>query len=179
MLLPVKKNCQNYKRMFSVNTAWSRGWELRTYQTWTSQRNQHCKDQYPVNLFDKPHPPDISCNILQIYVMGKKEERMDLLTPCIYQLLCGLLKYSHSLQKDPSNFLGQKDVQFKKLHGTCNYVFWDLHENGVGIVKNPLKLSQKKTKINRRRQDRYSQCHYPKRYMPEKCAAWEVKSWEI
>ena len=62
---------------------------------------------------------------------------MDLLT---LPRPCGLLRHSSSVQEDPPNFLDRKDVQFKKLHGTRDYVFRDLHENGVGTAKKSVEI---------------------------------------
>ena len=53
----------------------------------------------------------------------------------LYQILCGLLRHFREIQPNPPNFLNRKDVHFKKLHGTCDSVLRELHENGVGAQK--------------------------------------------
>ena len=52
----------------------------------------------------------------------------------IYQL-CGLLRYSRSLQIDPPNFLDRTDTKFKKLHNTCDVIFRSLHDDDIGAKK--------------------------------------------
>ena len=46
-----------------------------------------------------------------------------------------MLRHSRLVQDDPPNFLDRKDVRFKKLHGTCDVAFRELHESGVGATK--------------------------------------------
>ena len=54
-------------------------------------------------------------------------------------MLCELLRHSKEVQPNP-NFLGRKDVRFKKLHGTCDSIFHTLHEDGIGAEKTYEKL---------------------------------------
>ena len=119
-----------------MNTAQSTGWAYRTYQCWARQRNQRCQNQCPIDLFNKTCPPDIICNVLQKFVTEARREDGSPYPPkTLYQLLCGLLRHSRGMQENPPNFLDQKDVRFKKLHGTCDCVFQGLHEDGVGTAK--------------------------------------------
>ena len=50
-------------------------------------------------------------------------------------MLCELLRHSREVQPNPPNFLGRKDVCFKKLHGTCDSIFRTLHEDDIGAEK--------------------------------------------
>ena len=127
---------KTWKGCVPVNTARSKGWAFRTYQSWAKQRNQHFQNQCPFDLFDKTSPPDVICNTSQKFVTEARREDGSPYPPkTLYQLLCGLLRHSHGVQEDPPNFLDQNDARFKKLHGTCDCVFWGLHENGVGTAK--------------------------------------------
>ena len=66
----------------------------------------------------------------------------------LYQMLCGLLRYTKECRPDPPNFLDRNDARFKKLRGTCDTVFRGLHEAGVGVQKNQLKYLLEMTKIS-------------------------------
>ena len=68
------------------------------------------------------------CNMLQKFITEAGREDAPKI---LYQLLCGLLWHSCNVQENPSNFLDRQDVRFKKLHGTCDYIFRKLHESGV------------------------------------------------
>ena len=57
----------------------------------------------------------------------------------IYQLLCGILYFMRKQDAFAPNFLDQKDGRFRELQGTCESVFWQLRQSGIGV--NPKKAA--------------------------------------
>ena len=124
------------KGCIPANTARSTGWALRAFRDWADQRNKRFAEKCPRDLFDKPHSTDAICDTLQRFVAEARRTNGTPYPPkTLYQILCGLLRYFREVQPNPPNFLDRKDTRFKKLHGTCDSVFRDLHENGVGSEK--------------------------------------------
>ena len=87
---------------------------------------------------------DIISSCLQRFVFeAKRVDGTSYLPKTLYQILCGLLRHSKEVQKDPPNFLDRKDARFKKLHGTCDVIFCSLHRAGVSAKVNSAKIISK------------------------------------
>ena len=139
------------KGFVPVNTARSTGWALKTYQTWASQRNQHYKDQCPVDLFNKPHPPDISCNVLQKFVTKKRMDLLILPRPCT-SFFVGCYGTPVACRKIHQIFLTGRMYSSRncmELATMCSEICMKME---LAQLKNLLKSSQRKTKINCGRQ---------------------------
>ena len=97
----------------------------------------------------------------------------------LYEFLCELLRHSRVVQEDPPNFLDQKDVRFKKLHGTCNWVFRGLHENGVDTARKSAKIISEEIENQLWETDTlnvttHKDYRMPCSFMLGKCVVWEV-----
>ena len=123
------------KGVVPKNTSKSTSWAVRVFNEWIEQRNKRAQNQYPNDLLEKEYNCSILCECLKRFV---SEARRGDGTPyppkTLYQILCGLLRYQRSCQRNPPNFLDRKDVRFKELHGTCDFVFQELHAKGLGAA---------------------------------------------
>ena len=89
-----------------------------------------------MDILQKAYPPEILSSCLQRFVSeAKRTDGTSYPPKTLYQMLCGLLRYTKECQPDPPNFLDRNDARFKKLRGTCDTVFRGLHEAGVGVQK--------------------------------------------
>jgi len=132
------------KGFIPANTSSSTNWDVRVFLEWLRQRNKHASEVYPIDLLNKPYPCDILCECLQQFVSeARREDGREYPPRTLYQLLCGLLRHTRNVQRDPPNFLDRKDVRFKNLHGTCDVVFRSLHENGIGTSKKSAQILTK------------------------------------
>ena len=129
------------KGVVPPNTASSTNWAVRVFLEWVKQRNRCGGEVYPIDLLDNPYPCNVLCECLQRFVSeARREDGCEYPPKTLYQLLCGLLRHTRSVQCDPPNFLDRKDVN---LHGTCDIVFRSLHENGVGATKKSAQILTK------------------------------------
>ena len=91
---------------------------------------------YPHDILEQEYDADILCGCLQRFVSEARRSDGSSYPPrTLYQMLCGLLRYSKSSQNDPPSFLDRKDARFRKLHNTCDVIFRSLHDDGIGADK--------------------------------------------
>ena len=132
------------KGIIPKGTEKATSWAVRTFRDWITQRNKRDSEVFPSDLFDKPYPIDVINSCLQRFVSeARRVDGTSYPPKTLYQILCGLLRYSRVHQSDPPNFLDRKDSRFKKLHGTCDSVFNSLREEGVGANKKSAKIITK------------------------------------
>ena len=120
-----------------VNTARSTGWALRVFLEWAAQDNKHNRDRAsPLDLLDKEYSCDTLCNHLKRFVAeARRGDGTPYRPKTLYQILCGLLCHSREVQPNVPNFLDRKDLRFKSLHCTCDSIFQNLHQSGIGAEK--------------------------------------------
>ena len=119
-------------------------WTICTFSDWITERNKCNSEIFPSDLFDKPYPIDTMISCLQRFVSEARRVNGTPYPPkTLYQILCSLLRHSREHQSNPPNFLDRKDVQLKKLHGTCDSVFHALRYQGVGADKKSAKIVTK------------------------------------
>ena len=112
------------------NTDKNTRWAMRVFQQWQEARRGRGKSA-PDKLFEAPYD-DLS-HWLSLFVSEVRKTDGSLYPPkSIYQLLCGLLRYMRQQDAFAPNFLDRKDGRFRELHGTCESVFRQLREKGVG-----------------------------------------------
>ena len=129
---------QQSKGFVPKNTARSTDWAYRTFKEWLEHRNKlpNIDKIYPHDILEREYEADILCGCLQRFVSEARRSDGSSYPPrTLYQILCGLLRYSKSSQIDPPNFLDQKDARFRKLHNTCDVIFRSLHDEGIGADK--------------------------------------------
>ena len=118
------------------NTSRSTSWAVRVFNQWIEQRNKRMDATYPLDLLEKEYDPSVISECLQRFVSeARRADGTNYPPKTIYQMLCGLLRYSRENQSDPANFLDRKDSRFKKLHATCDVIFRALHDQGIGVEK--------------------------------------------
>ena len=85
-------------------TARSTNWAVHTFQQWIKQRNERLPQEvYPVDILQKPYAT-VVCECLQQFVSeAKRMDGMQYLPKTIYQMLCGLLRYTREFQPNPLN----------------------------------------------------------------------------
>ena len=118
------------------NTEKNTQWAIRVFEQWQEAR---CVRGNPVpdKLLQAPYDIGALSHWLSLFVSEVRKADGSLYPPkSIYQLLCSILRYMK--QQDPfaPNFLQRKDGRFRELHGTCESVFRQLREKGVGA--NPI-----------------------------------------
>ena len=119
------------------NTEKNTQWAMRVFEQWQEAR---CVQGNPVHdkLLQAPYDIGAFSHWLSLFVREVRLKADGSLYPpkSNYQLLCGILHYMK--QQDPfaPNFLERKDGRFCELHGTCEYVFRQLGEKGVGANPN-------------------------------------------
>ena len=131
------------KGFIPTNTSRSTGWAYRVFQQWLEQRNRRTEEKYPDDLLmrEEVYDCDTISGCLQRFVSeARRVDGTPYPPKTLYQILCGLLRYSKEHQTDPPNFLDRKDTRFKKLHGTCDVVFRALHQSGIGSKKTSAKV---------------------------------------
>ena len=136
---------ESSKGFVPANTERSTLWATNTYASWATERNRRSNDENdcPLDLFDKPYPPGVLCRCLQLFVLEvRRTDGTKYPAKSLYQLLCGLLRHSRRVQADPVNFLDRDDPRFKRLHGTCDVVFRELQQEGVGTIKKSAQVIQ-------------------------------------
>ena len=91
---------------------------------------------YPLDLLEKEYDPSVISECLQRFVSeARRADENNYPPKTIYQMLCGLLRYSRENQSDPVNFLDRKVSRFKKLNAICNVIFQALHNQGIVVKK--------------------------------------------
>ena len=130
------------KGVVPPNTASSTNWAVRVFLEWVKQRNRRGGELLTYWI---SHTLAMYCVSACSDLFLKLGEKTGCEYPpkTLYQLLCGLLRHTRSVQRDPPNFLDRKDVKFKNLHGTCDVVFRSLHESGVGATKKSAQILTK------------------------------------
>ena len=129
----IEKSSKGY---IPKNTSRSTSWAVRVFTQWIEQRNKHMEITYPLDLLEKAYGHSIICECLQRFVSeARRADGTNYPPKTIYQILCGLLRYSRENHSDPINFLDRKDTRFKKLHATCDVIFRTLHEEGIGVER--------------------------------------------
>ena len=118
------------------NTEKNTQWAMRVFEQWQEAR---CVRGNPVpdKLLQAPYYIGALSHWLSLFVSEVRKADGSLYPPkSNYQLLCGILRYMK--QQDPfaPNFLERKDGRFRELHATCESVFRQLREKGVGANPN-------------------------------------------
>lgn len=102
---------------------------------WRDQRNSKVSSyegRCPLELLSSRDPVLLS-KWLSLFVNETRRSDGTLYPPkTIYQILCGLLRYSRSLNAEAPNFLDKNNKQFSELHNVCDSLFRMLHSEGIG-----------------------------------------------
>ena len=118
---------KSHKRIIQKGTAKATSWAICTFYDQITQRNKCNSEVFLSDLFNKPCPIDVMNICLQRFISeARRVDGMPYPPKTLYQILCGLLRYSRERQSNPPNFLDRKDTQFKKLDVTCDSVFHEL-----------------------------------------------------
>ena len=127
------KSLESYQEGFvPKNTEINTTWALRTFNEWRDAYNlRHPELLCPADLLLSGSSKDISF-WLQKYILSTRKKSGDRYPPkTLYLLLCGLNRYMK--QKLQSiNIFDRGNPDFKLLFNTCDSLFRELREDGVG-----------------------------------------------
>ena len=113
----------------SVNTKWS----VKNFTDWKDSYNaRHPDELCPEDILLCDSPSDLSL-WLQRYVLGtRKKDGSKYPAKTIYLLLCGLYRYMKESKEQALNIFDRENPNFRRLFNTCDSLFRELREEGVG-----------------------------------------------
>ena len=129
-----KKNLESYQKAFvPKNTEVNTSWAKRNFQEWSRAYNErHPESPCPDDLLLTDNAEDLSF-WLQKYVLETRKRNGEQYPPkTIYLLLCGLNRYMREKKSDSLNIFDYDNPSFKQLRTTCDSLFRELREEGVG-----------------------------------------------
>lgn len=132
------KSLESYQQGFvPKNTEINTSWALRNFKDWRKDYNErHTDCQCPEDLLLSGSPKDVSF-WLQKYVLGTRKKTGDRYPPkTLYLLLCGLNRYMKQKLR-PINIFDRENPEYKLLFNTCDSLFRELREDGVGNDSKP------------------------------------------
>ena len=93
--------------------------------------NASAQEKCPEDLFSSPYPVKELCKWLCRFVCKtRKEDGQKYPSKTIYQILCGVLRFMRGkILRQQTSWIR---IHASALHGTCDSLFHQLHEAGIG-----------------------------------------------
>lgn len=129
------------------NTDKNTAWAVRVLCEW--QKSREARSCSVLDILQKLYDCECISNAWPLFVLEVRKNDGNMYpAKTIYQILCGILCFMRKRDPFLPNFLDQKDGHFRRLQGTCETVFWQLRQSGVGAhpKKTPV-ISQDKENI--------------------------------
>ena len=119
--------------MTPANTDKCTNWALSNFHAWEEARNtRYPSDKVPEDLFTSNDTTALNLHLSRYALETRKNNGEQYPPKTIHLLLCGLLRHMRNVNPGCPNFLDKKDSRFKKLHGTLDSHFHNLHSTGLG-----------------------------------------------
>ena len=119
------------------NTGKCTNWALNNFSEWCRQRNARFpdQDQCPEDLItETPYDNAKLCHWLCRFVAETRQKNgAKYPATTLYQLLCGLNRFMHSVDPRAPNLVDIKNPDFHQLHSTMDSVFHSLRMEGVSV----------------------------------------------
>ena len=113
------------------NTEKNTAWSMRVFEQWQEARK--ARGNAVPQILQKPYDCTALSHWLALFVTEVRKADGGKYPPnSVYQILCGILRFMRKQDPFVPNFLDQKDGRFHELHGTCESVFRELRQDGVG-----------------------------------------------
>ena len=113
--------------------------------------------------FAKPYDCTVFSHWLALFVTEVRKADGGKYPPnSVYQILCGILRFTRKQDPFVPNFLDQKDGRFHELHGTCESVFRELRQMALEQIPKKLRIYPNSKKIIFGRQEYWAV--HPQKY---------------
>ena len=116
------------------NTQKNTSWAMTVFNEWRLPRNSKCTtDKCPENLFEEPDLGELNRWVSRFITEVRRKDGKPYPPRGVHQLLTGLQRFMLSKKPDAPKFLDRKDPRFRDIHGTCETIYRQLHQQGVGM----------------------------------------------
>ena len=113
------------------NTEKNTRWALKVFNEWRFSREE-TEDRCPHDLLEKQCVESIDLWISRFVAEVRRSDGAPYPPKTIHQILSGLLRYMRSINSCCPNILDRKSGQFPKITGSCEVVFRQLRQSGIG-----------------------------------------------
>ncbi len=113
------------------NTEKCTKWSLKVFGDWIASR-KGSDDECPVDLLVKQTPEELNNWLSRFVVEVRRNDGCPYPPRTIHQILSGILRHMRSINPMCPNILDRKDGRFRKISGSCEVVFRQLRQAGVG-----------------------------------------------
>lgn len=116
------------------NTKKNTAWAVNVFEEWRVARkeatcdSEHC----PEDLLSNPTAEALNRWIPKFIVEARKVDGSPYPPRSINQILAALQRHMRELRPDAPKFLDKNDWRFHSIRGTCETVYRQLHQQGVG-----------------------------------------------
>ena len=115
------------------NTQKNTSWAMTVFNEWRLARNSKCMtEKCPENLFEEPEIGELNRWVSRFITEVRRKDGKPYPPRSVHQLLAGLQRFMLSKKPDAPKFLDRKDPRFRDIHGTCESIYRQLHQQGVG-----------------------------------------------
>ena len=128
--LPQEKMASVCEGYTPPNTSKNTDWSVRVLDEWRKARPiAGDEEQCPENLLECPVAEKLDYWLSRFVIECRRVDGKPYPASTLYQILAGLLRYSHSKSFD---FLDKKDPRLSSLRGACDSVSRHLRKEGIG-----------------------------------------------
>ena len=106
-------------------------WALKNFNEWRKARSSRPEARVPVTLLEDGDPKELN-KWLSFTSLRRETPRESRVHQKHYQLMCGLLRYMHSVNPSAPDFLNKDDIRFNSLLTVMDNRFKELRVDGVG-----------------------------------------------
>ena len=117
------------------NTNLNTQWSLRTFQSWSSWRNElYSDDPVPSDILTSTDPSAINKWLSLFVIEARKQDGSKYPSKTIDLLLAGLRRHMKEVNPTAPNFFNEQDGRFAGLRGTRDKIAHQLREEGIGAA---------------------------------------------
>ena len=118
-----------------LNTAKNTSWAMKVFGDWCAVRNVKLssgEEECPKDLFENLDMAKFNFCLPRFVSEVCKQDGEPYPPKSIHQILAGLQRYMLEKNLTVPKFLDVKESHFRDFHGACDFVYWGLHQQGIG-----------------------------------------------